>query len=535
MFKVSTIAKNSAVMSIAVFCSRILGLIRDQVMAAFFGTTYIADAFNISFNIPNLLRRLFGEGALSAAFVPIYNEMRLRKGEKASLYFAINVLSILSFFLLVLTFLGMLFTPIIVRLIYSGLAEQTSELAIKLTRIIFPYLFFIGLSSTFIAILNSHSKFFITGLSSGLLNIGWIATLLCGVFILKKNDASDLVYYAAYGVLLGGFLQTIINLPFLKSVGYQIRVILKFQTEAMLSLWYRFVPAMFGLGVREINLIADAVIASFLPIGSISALGFANRLMQLPLGIFGISVGTAVLPEYSRQFTEGSWSDISETLRFSIHFILYLLLPISVIMIVGSDVFIRLIFERGEFNELAVQMTRIAFIYYSLGLCVYGLNQVVIPLFYAAKDTKTPVKIAACMVGLNIALSVTLMQFMAHAGIALSTCLTAVAQFICLMVMLRKKLPQVVLKNYLINILKLTVIVLILIGVMYGTNFIFLESVLFISNKTTFLLLQTIVLLGVGFASLIVLFQIIKPEYYREVSEKIRRRLPKSSVQKRQP
>nr|HPK41365.1 lipid II flippase MurJ [Candidatus Cloacimonadota bacterium] len=161
--------KNTSIMSIAVFLSRILGLVRDQVMAAFFGTSYVNDAFNIAFNIPNLLRRLFGEGALSTAFVPIYNEMGVKRGKKYQLLFAINLLSVLSIILLALSVLGMVLAPFIVKLIYPGLPSETSALAIKLTYILFPYLFFIGLSSTMIAILNSHDYFFITGLSSALL------------------------------------------------------------------------------------------------------------------------------------------------------------------------------------------------------------------------------------------------------------------------------------------------------------------------------------------------------------------------------
>jgi putative peptidoglycan lipid II flippase len=512
-------------MSIAVFFSRILGLVRDQVMAAFFGTTFVNDAFNIAFNIPNLLRRLFGEGALSAAFVPIYNELGLKRGQKYQFLFAINVLSILSFFLLVLTILGVIFAPILVRLLYPGLESQTAELAIKLCHIMFPYLFFIGLSSTFIAILNSHNKFFITGLSSGLLNIGWISMVLFGSLILKNSglamydDAStspDLIFYAAYGVMLGGFLQTIINLPFLKSLGYELKIILRLKGEAMRSLWYRFLPAMLGMGVREINLIADALIASFLPVGSISALGFGNRLMQLPLGIFGISVGTAVLPQYSRYFTEKRWSDISETVKFSIHYIIYILAPISIIMIMGSEVFIRLIFQRGSFGETAVTMTQLALIFYTIGLTFYGLNQVVTPLFYATKDTKTPLKIATFMVGLNIALSITLMQFMQHAGIALSTSLTALTQFCIMMLVLRKKLPQIVWVDYLKNLLKMLVIIVALIAVLFAFDRLYPHGETFWGY-----LIQAVAFLSVALVTLLCLFQILKPDYYIEISSSV--------------
>ena len=223
--------KNASIMSVAVFLSRILGLVRDQVMAAFFGTTFINDAFNIAFNIPNLLRRLFGEGALSTAFVPIYNEMGIKRGRKYQILFAINLLCILSIILLVLSVIGMVFAPYIVKLIYPGLKAAPSNLAIKLSYILFPYLFFIGLSSTMIAILNSHDYFFITGLSSALLNIAWVSCVLVASIHIK--DPSKLIYFAAIGVFVGGLLQTLINLPFLKKIGYKFRIILRMKTSAM--------------------------------------------------------------------------------------------------------------------------------------------------------------------------------------------------------------------------------------------------------------------------------------------------------------
>ena len=532
----SNVAKNSAIMSIAVFFSRILGLVRDQVMAAFFGTSFVNDAFNIGFYIPNLLRRLFGEGALSAAFVPIYNELGIKKGKAYQLNFALNVLSILSFLLLFLTMIGMIFSPLIVNLLYPGLAPETAELASKLCRIMFPYLFLIGLSSTFIAILNSHNFFFITGLSSALLNVGWVLLLVSGSVITKylysETQMSRLVFFAAYGVMLGGFLQTIINLPFLKRIGYSFEIILKFKSEAMKNLWYRFIPGMIGLGIREINMVADAIIASFLPIGSITTLGFGNRLMQLPLGIFGISIGTAVLPEYSKQFTEKRWDAISETLRFSIHYVLYIMLPITITMIVGSETFVRLIFQRGAFGETAVFMTKSALVFYVLGLSFYGLNQAVTPVFYAAKDTKTPVKIAGIMVITNISLNLILVQFMAHAGLAFATSITAGLQFLIMIIVLKRRFPLIKLKKLLNNIIKIFIICLMLLISLQVLNHIIfpkLSNLEILSNlKPIFLnLLNTIMLLTVSLIVSITGFNLLKPDYYQDISQKLCRRFLK--------
>ena len=513
---IKNITKNTTIMSIAVFLSRILGLIRDQVMTAFFGLGYINDAFNIAFNIPNLLRQLFGEGAFSAAFVPIYNEFGLKRGKKFQFNFALNVLSILSFILLFFSLIGIVIAPLIVKLIYPGSSVETSVLAIKLCRIMFPYLFFIGLSSSFIAILNSHNKFFVTGLSSGLLNVGWISFVLFGSFVLKK-ETYDLVFYAAYGVMLGGFLQTIINLPILKEVGYRFKIIFRVKTIAMKMLWQRFLPSMIGVGIRELYLITDAMIASFLSTGAIAALGLGSRLMQLPLGIFGISVGTAVLPEYARLFTNKKWAGISDTLRYSIHFIIYILAPVSVIMIIGSDIFIKVLFQRGLFDELAVHMTRLSFIYYTVGLSFFGLNQVITPIFYAAKDTKTPVKIAACMLSLNIGLKFILMHFMGHAGIALGTSVTAIVQFIVLLILIKRKLPYIHISSVWKNMLKLVVIILFLVCTLLLYRYISMElpdSFLMNVLNSTGILVSSLIIIVLG-------FYVLKPEYYIEIKAHI--------------
>ncbi|MFA7026234.1 MAG: lipid II flippase MurJ, partial [Candidatus Cloacimonadaceae bacterium] len=232
------LASNISVMSIAILISRILGLLRDTVMAFFFGGGYLNDAFNVAYNIPNLLRRLFGEGALSTAFVPIYNEIGIKKDKEAQIEFALNVLSILTLFLLVLTGIGIAFAPWIVKALYPGLADETTVVAIKLTRIIFPYLFFIGLSSSFIAILNSHEYFFMTGLSSALLNIGMILSIVVPYWIWDLSP-ERLIYVAGWGVAIGGLLQTIINFPYLKKVGYRFKFMVRFGSNALATMWKR--------------------------------------------------------------------------------------------------------------------------------------------------------------------------------------------------------------------------------------------------------------------------------------------------------
>jgi putative peptidoglycan lipid II flippase len=508
------LARNVGMMSIAVFFSRIFGLVRDQVMAYYFGTTFMNDAFNVSFNIVNLLRRLFGEGALSAAFVPIYNEIGIKENRKAQIRFALNVLSILTSILLFLTILGMTLAPLIIKIISPGLPHQTSELAVHLCRIIFPYLFFIGLSSTMIAILNSHDYFFMTGLSSALWNIGMIATILIPLWI-GPVPRSELIYHAAWGVVLGGFLQTIVNFPYLKRIGYNLHIIIKFSGEALSTMWKRFIPAMIGIGIREINLYADIFMASFLPVGSISALSFGNRLMQLPLGIFAIATGTAVLPLFSRYTTEKNWEGLSDSLRFASISLAYIMLPVTAIIVALGQDFVHILFRMGQFDQHASIMTYKALAAYSLGLLFFSLNQTLTPVFYANKDTKTPVRVAAWMAGLNITLNFILMQFLYHMGLALATSITAIVNYIIMMRLMKKQLPEIRYTDIWNNIAKIGALSVIIMFMLLVINHYFSYE------NRMFLLVKDIIATVISFAFFAFGANALKVAYSEEIRNNI--------------
>jgi len=512
------LAKNISVMSIAIFLSRLLGLVRDQVMAYFFGGAYLNDAFNVAYNIPNLLRRLFGEGALSTAFVPLYNDIGIKKDREAQIEFALNVLSILTLFLLILTAAGIALAPLIVRLLYPGLAPETAIVAVKLTRIIFPYLFFIGLSSTFIAILNSHDYFFMTGLSSALLNLGMIASVVIPFWVWGLN-AEELIYFAGWGVAIGGAFQTIINFPYLKRIGYRFNLIIRFTGVAVSTLWKRFVPAMIGIGIREINLIADALMASFLPVGSITALAYGNRLMQLPLGIFAISAGTAVLPTYSRLVSTKDYQGLNNSMRFTSLSLTYIMLPISTLILALAPDFVSILFGHGAFDDKAVLMSSQALVFYSLGLIFYSMNQVLTPLFYAHGDTKTPVKLAAVIVVLNISLNFVLMQFMQHRGLALSTSITALINYLLLIHLLRRKLPSIKFKGIMPSILQSLGICVIIYFMAIG-----LSHILDFSSKPG-LLFKVSIISASAIGMFYTLGSIFKLSYFQEASASIWKRL----------
>lgn len=513
------LARNISLMSSAILISRIFGLVRDQVMAFCFGTTFLNDAFVVGYKIPNLLRSLFGEGALSASFVPIYNEIGIRADRHRQISFALQVLSILSVILLILTIIGEIFAPLLVRVIFAGLPPQTYKLAVLLTRIMMPYLLWIGLSSTMIAILNSHDYFFMTGLSSALLNVGMILSML--VPRLLGVQGVPLVKWAALGVFGGGFLQTLVNLPYLRKIGYPLRIIISFSGEALKTLWTRFIPSLIGVGIREINLIADSLMASFLVVGSISALEYANRLFHLPLGVFAISTGMALLPTYSRLITTGDFDELSKNLRFASVTLAYTILPISTLMLaMGSDM-VQVLFQRGAFDARASLMTSQALFFYTLGLIFFSLNQALTPLFFANKDTKTPVKIAAGIVVLNIVLNFVLMQFMQHRGLAFATSLSAMVNYILLLHLLRKSLPQVSFTGIAPNIFKSVLIcALIYLLLILAQRFLPVQG-------TGMLILRDLLF---GAASLLLFYLaglLIKLDYLRDATRNLWKRLPR--------
>ncbi|MCK4312957.1 MAG: murein biosynthesis integral membrane protein MurJ [Candidatus Cloacimonetes bacterium] len=517
----SKLARNIGSMSIAVFISRIFGLVRDIIMTNFFGTSYVADAFRVAFQIPNFLRRLFGEGALSAALVPIYTEIGVKDGKKAQINFALNVLSILTIFLLILCLIGIALAPVIVRILAPGFDVITRELVIKLTRILFPYLFLIGLSSTLISILNSHDYFFIPGLSSAFLNIAMIGSL--GIFVLLTDSTtmeSKIVIWS-FGVLIGGVLQTIVNLPLLKKIGYTIRLNLSLKSEALLSVWKRLIPGAIGIAVRQINLVADMILASLLVTGSIAALGYGNRLMQLPMGIFGVATGVAVLPMFSRYVAEKNWKKLQDSLRFSVITLSYIMLPITAIIAGLGKGFIKILFMRGQFDITSVDMTYRALLFYSLGIIFYSLNRLIIPVFYANKDTKTPVKVSALIVFINIILNIILMQFLQHAGLAFATSISAMIQFIILIHLLRTKIPKIQFPKVWGTIIKITFLsILIFIGLTFLNRFY--DDVTFWETVLKTILLSLVSMLFFIFGA-----QVLKIEYSAEIRKIICRKFLK--------
>ena len=467
-----TLKKNIGSMSTAVLISRISGLLRDQVFAYFFGVSFIADAFNFAYTIPNLLRRLFGEGALGAAFIPIYQEIGVKKDKKIQINFAINVLSLLTLFLSVLSLLGIIFSPAIIEFLThilpqflknifhitgalnSGFSPETLNLTVKLVRLLFPYLFFIGISSTLISILNSHNYYFLPGLTSAFLNFAMIGSMSL-VFFFPNIQTSQLVILLSIGVLIGGILQVVLNFPLLRKIGYGFKFDFSFKGKALSELWNKFLPGVWGIAVRQINLLADRTLASMLITGSISALNYGNRIMQLPLGIFGVSVGTAVIPHFSRNVATENWKEFNEKLEYAVSLLAFIMIPVTFLIILLGKDYIHILFMRGAFNKKALTMSYNALVFYSLGLIFYSLNRVYTAIFYSMKNTKTPFIIASVTVGINIILNLILMNMMSYKGLALATSISSAIQLIIILVILNIRYKQIILSNVILEIFKI--------------------------------------------------------------------------------
>ncbi len=429
--------RSTGIISLATFVSRILGLVREAVVAYLFGAGLAADAFFMAFQIPNMLRRLLAEGALSASFIPVFTEYYRNKGKRQAWELSAATICITAIILVLVTIVGVVCAPIIVKLVAPGFkaVENKQELTILLTRIMFPFIFCIGLAALFMGILNSLQHFLAPALAPALFNI-----CIIGSAVYLAPQFANPVVALAIGVLLGGMAQLLFQLPFLKQKGMKFKITFNFKHPGLKKIGQLMLPAIFGLAVYELNGFVDRVLASLLPPGSVSYLNYGNRLVQFPLGLFGIALGTAILPTLSRQAADGDLKNLKDTFSMGLRLVLFVSTPAMIgLMILGKPI-IQLLFQRGEFGYAATVGSAEALFYYSVGLCAYAAVKVTVPVFYSLQDTKTPVKISIIAMSANILLNLILMGPLKHAGLALATSLSGMINAGWLIYALRKRL-----------------------------------------------------------------------------------------------
>lgn len=425
---------------LATLISRLFGYIRDMIIADLFGARAAADAFFVAFRIPNLLRRFTAEGALTAAFIPVYTEALERDGRLGAFPIISNLLTILTAILAILTAGGVIFAPWIVKLIAPGFTHDQDiyELTTLLTRIMFPYLLVISIAATLMAALNSMGRFFIPAIAPALLNISIIA---CALLLYDMFD--EPVMALAVGVVIGGALQMAVQIPSLIRLGYRYIPSFDLKDAATRKIATLMIPAAFGMAVAEINVFVDTVLASLLPEGSISYLFYGNRLVQFPLGVFGVAVGIAALPTMSAEVAKGNAGKLVELLSHSMRLILFVSVPSTIGLIILADPIINTLFERGRFDETARAGAALALTLYAVGLVAFAGVKVTVSAFYSLQDTSTPTRVAAWCMALNVALNLLLMGPLQHGGLALATSIASMANILALLWLLRKRLGSI--------------------------------------------------------------------------------------------
>lgn len=431
------IARNAAVVGTATLLSRILGFFRDMVVAFALGAGLGADAFFVAFRVPNLLRRLFGEGSLTMAFVPVFSRMRADKGNGEAFTLARSVQVWLIIILGVLVGLGVLLAPWVTRAIAPGFSSDAAlfDLTVQLVRICLPYILFISSVALCMGILNAMGHFLMPALAPCVLNVVLIAAAL-GAWWSGTNVAVAM----SWGVLAGGVLQWVVQQWALRSFGFSWGGRASLKHDGVRRVGRLMLPTVLGAAVYQVNILLSTLLASFLPQGSISYLYYADRLVQFPLGVFGIAVGTAALPSLSRLAADKAMDDFRQALDSSLGLTSFIALPAAAGLMGLAGPIITFLFERGAFGPGAASSTSEALIAYGIGLPAIALVRPLVSAFYALEDTKTPVKIAFVCMLTNVGVGYGLMQHMAHVGLALAVSVSGWLNALLLLLFLYRRI-----------------------------------------------------------------------------------------------
>ena len=402
--------------------SRILGFARDLVIARAFGAGAMTDAFFVAFRLPNLLRRMFAEGAFSQAFVPVLGEFRAQRGEEATRHLVDRVAGVLLVALVMVAALGVLGAPLLILLTAPGFSADAEKFAltVSMTRITFPYIAFMSLVALAAAILNTWSRFAVPAFTPVLLNVSFIAMAL---FAAPWFDPPVMVL--AWAVLLGGVAQLAIQVPALRRIGMLPRFTPDFRDPGVRRILALMAPALLGVSVSQISLLINTIFASFLESGSVSWLYYADRLMEFPAGLLGAALGTILLPSLTRSHTAGDRAEFSALLDWGLRLTLLLTLPAALALAILAVPLISTLFQHGAFGATDVLRTRPALVAYSVGLAGMILVKVLAPAYYARQDIRTPVRIAIGTLIATQAMNLAFIGWLKHAGLALSIGLAA--------------------------------------------------------------------------------------------------------------
>lgn len=462
--------------SFATFLSRISGYIKDMVLARYFGAGLLSDTFFVAFRIPNLLRELFAEGSISSAFIPVLTEYRTKRGDDEAKRIVRIVFTFILFVVGAITLIGILSSPFIVKVIAPGFipVPEKFNLTVLLTRIMFPFLLFISLASLLMGALNVKKVFFIPALAPVMLNLSIIFFV---IFLGRNMDAP--IISVAVGVTVGGFLQFLFQVPSFFKSGYDLRIDTNFRHEALKRIALLLLPAIAGMAVSQINIFVSTILASFLKEGSITYLYYSMRLIQFPIGIFGVAMSMAVLPLFSEHASRGDIELLKRDFSFALRFLFFITVPAMLGLIALRIEIIEVLFERGRFTHYDTVQTAKALLFYSLGIWSIVGVRIMTAMFYSVQDTKTPVKIATAGIITNIIASLILMRFLEHAGLALANSIASWINLLLLYTFLRRRFGSLRTSLLLLSTFKTfvaSVVMAILAKVSYEISFIMLNS-----------------------------------------------------------
>ena len=506
-----SILKSASIIGLGTLFSRILGFVRDIVLARLFGVYMYAQVFVVAFKIPNLLRDLVGEGAANAAFVPVFTEYRLKHSEKEFWELANVMLNIMLVILSGLTILGIIFSPLIVRLIAPGfLADpQKLELTVRLNRILFPYILLIGLAAYATSILNTLKHFSAPAFAPCLLNISII------VFAMLFGES---IQGLSLGVLVGGLLQLAVQIPVLYKKGFRLNLSGRFKHPAVKAIAQLMAPRIFSSSTYQLNNFVDSMFGSLafaVGEGGVAVLYFAYRLIQFPLGIFSNALSQAILPALSAQALEEKQDNLKDTLYFGLRATFLVMLPASIGFMVLSGPIIEGIFQGGRFDFYSAQQTSRALLFYSIGLFAYAGSKILQSCFFALKDTVTPAKVSFLALVVNIVLNFILMYPMKLSGLALATSISGINTFFVLFFCLKKKLKVA---SGDVKMLLLSFTRILAASIAMGLTCYYISQNLFISGKGIFYRLANLILpIASGFISYIVFCFLFKVKEMQEL------------------
>jgi putative peptidoglycan lipid II flippase len=523
----SRLARSAGLISLATFASRLLGVVRETVLAYYFGASAAMDAYNVAFRIPNLLRDLFAEGAMTAAFVPAFTRTIEARGREHAWRLGNLVINALLVITGTLALLGIIFAGPITALIASEFAGVPGklELTTQLTRVMLPFLTTVAVAVAMMGMLNSLRRFFIPSLSPAMFNV---ATILCAVALVPVFVRLEWppIMAIAIGTLLGGLGQMAIQWPVLRKEGFRYRPILDFRDPELQQILRMMVPGTLGVAAVNINVLVNTYLAAAEP-GAVSWLGYAFRLMYLPIGIFGVSIATAALPDMSRHAAAEDMAAIRRAVSAALRLMLMLNVPAMVGLMVLAEPIVALLYQRGNFTPGDTAATAAALLFYSPGLLGYSAVKIASPTFYSLRDSRTPVIVSVASVALNLVLNIVLFRVMGFRGLALGTAIAAIFNALVLVVLLRRRVGGLDGRRLATASVKITIAAAAMGAVAMQASRM-LEGWLPGDGELT-RVLRVALAIGAAIVALIAAARLLRIEEFTEASNRIVRRIvPKS-------